>query len=114
MRSGRVSRLPGTVGNLLSIKPILTSLPNGEAIILEKVRTRKRALERIVELTAGLGPLVYLAVMHGADEDGAAELVEMLKPLNPPEPIVVAHIGAVLGTHIGPGAVGVCCLTRTT
>ncbi len=110
MKSGRVSRLPGTVGTLLSIKPVLTTLPNGEATILERVRTRKKVLERLVELTAELGPLSRLAVMHGADPEGAAQLLEMLKPLNPPEPVLVGHIGAVLGTHIGPGGVGICCL----
>lgn len=112
IRSGRVSKLPGTVGTLLSIKPILTTRPNGEAIIVERVRTRKKVLERIVELTAELGPLSRLAVMHGADPDGAAQLLDMLRPLNPPEPVLVGHIGAVLGTHIGPGAVGICCLTE--
>jgi DegV family protein with EDD domain len=110
IKSGRISRLPGTVGTLLSVKPILTTRPNGEALILERVRTRKKVLERIVELTAELGPLSRLAVMHGADPEGAAQLLEMLRPLNPPEPILIGHIGAVLGTHIGPGGVGVCCL----
>jgi len=114
IRSGRVGRLPGTVGNLLNIKPILTTLPNGEATILERLRTRKKALERMVALTAALGPLEGLAVVHADDEEGAAELAEMLKPLNPPEPVIIAHIGAVLGTHIGPRGVGVCCLVAPT
>ena len=112
IRSGRVGRLPGTVGNMLNIKPILTTLPTGEATILERLRTRKKALERIVSLVEALGPLDGLAVMHAADEEGAAELAEMLKPLNPPEPVIIAHIGAVLGTHIGPKGVGVCCLAK--
>lgn len=112
IRSGRISRLPGTVGTLLSIKPIVSTRPNGEATILERVRTRKRVLARVVELTAALGPLDGLAVMHGADEGGAAQLLDMLRPLNPPEPVIIAHIGAVLGTHVGPGAVGVCCLRQ--
>lgn len=112
IRSGRVGRLPGTVGNMLNIKPILTTLSGGEATILERLRTRKRALERIVALTEALGPLEGLAVMHAADEEGAAELAEMLKPLNPPEPLIIGHIGAVLGTHVGPGGVGVCCLAK--
>ena len=113
IRSGRVSRLPGTVGTLLSVKPILTTRPNGEAIILERVRTRHRSLERIVELTAEAGPIERLAVMHGADEQGAAELMELLRPLDVPQPVVVAHIGAMLGTHVGPGVVGVCFLQST-
>jgi DegV family protein with EDD domain len=111
IRSGRIGRLPGTVGNLLSVKPIITIHPNGEAGILERVRTRKKALERIVEIVQELGPLDGLAVMHGADEEGAAQLLAMLEPLGLPSPLV-GHIGAVLGTHIGPGAVGVCCLTK--
>ena len=111
IRSGRVGKLPGTVGNLLSIKPILTIKPNGEAVIREKVRTRNKALERIAALTAELGKLEAIAVMHGDDEEGAAQLTEMLSRLDLPQPVLVSHIGAVLGTHIGPCAVGVCCLT---
>jgi DegV family protein with EDD domain len=110
IKSGRVSRLPGTVGTLLSIKPILTIRPNGEAAIIERVRTRKKAFERLATLTAELGPIARLAVMHGADPQGAAELATLLKPLGLPEPAFVGHIGAVLGTHIGPGGVGICCL----
>ena len=110
IKSGRVSRLPGTVGTLLNIKPILTMRPSGEAVIIGRVRTRKRALERLVELTTELGPLDRIAVMHGADPEGAAQVLDLLKPLNPPQPIIVGHIGAVLGTHIGPGGVGICCL----
>jgi DegV family protein with EDD domain len=113
VRSGRVGRLPGTIGNMLSIKPLLTTTPNGEAIILERIRTEKRALERIVELTAEKGELEAVAVMHGANEEGAAQLLQMLRQsLNLPEPVVMGHIGAVLGTHIGPGAVGVGFLTK--
>ena len=110
IKSGRIGRIPGTMGTLLSIKPILSARSNGEVFILERVRTRKKAMERIVELTAELGPLSRLAVMHGADPEGAAQLLEMLRPLNPPEPVLISHIGAVLGTHIGPGGVGICCL----
>lgn len=113
VRSGRVGRIPGTVGNMLSIKPVLTTTPNGEAIILERTRTEKRALERIVELTAAKGELDALAVLHGANEAGAEQLLQMLRArLNPPEPVVVGHIGAVLGTHLGPGAVGVGFLAK--
>ena len=49
--------MPGTVGTLLNVKPILTTRRNGEATIIERVRTRRKALEHLVELTAGLGEL---------------------------------------------------------
>lgn len=113
IRSGRVGRIPGTVGNMLRIKPIVTIQPTGEAIITERIRTEKRALERIVELADKQGELDAFAVLHGANEEGAARLLQMVRDsLNPPEPLVVGHIGAVLGTHLGPGAVGVCFLTK--
>ncbi|MEA2574654.1 MAG: fatty acid kinase fatty acid binding subunit [Chloroflexia bacterium] len=113
IRSGRVGRIPGTVGNMLSIKPLVTIQPTGEAIITERVRTEKRALERIVELAGEQGELDAFAVLHGANEEGAAQLLQMVRErLNPPEPVVMGHIGAVLGTHLGPGAVGVCFLTK--
>jgi DegV family protein with EDD domain len=110
IKSGRVGKLPGTVGTMLSIKPILTTQRNGEAAILEKVRTRSKAIMRVVELTRALGPLERVAVMHAADPEGAEQLRQMLLQSEYPEPVVVAHIGAVLGTHIGPGGVGVCAL----
>jgi DegV family protein with EDD domain len=113
VRSGRVGRIPGTIGNMLSIKPLITIRPNGEAIILERIRTEKRALERMLEMTAEKGELDAVAVMHGANEEGAAQLLQMLRQrLNLPEPVVMGHIGAVLGTHIGPGAVGVGFMTK--
>jgi fatty acid-binding protein DegV len=98
---------------MLSIKPLVTIQPTGEAIITERVRTEKRALERIVELAGEQGELDAFAVLHGANEEGAAQLLQMVRErLNPPEPVVMGHIGAVLGTHLGPGAVGVCFLTK--
>jgi DegV family protein with EDD domain len=113
MRSGRVGFVPGTAATLLNVKPVLTTRPNGEAVILERVRTRKKVLERLVELTAALGPLDAVAVMHGADEEGAAELLGMLQELGDlPQPVVLGHIGAMLGTHVGPRGVGVCCLQK--
>lgn len=113
IRSGRVGKIPGAVGNMLSLKPLLTVKPSGEAIILERVRTDKRALDRIIKLAGETGELEAVAVLHGANEEGATRLLQMVRDsLNPPEPVVVGHIGAVLGTHLGPGAVGVCFLTK--
>jgi DegV family protein with EDD domain len=110
VRSGRLGKLPGTVGNMLNIKPILTVRPGGDAAIIERLRSSEKALARIVELTAEQQPLERLAILHGANEKGADLLLSMLQPLNPPQPVVTGHIGAVLGTHLGPGAVGVCFL----
>ena len=112
VRSGRLGKLPGALANMLNVKPILTIKPNGEAEITDRLRSSKKALERIVELTAEQQPLERLAVLHGANEEGANRLLSMLQPLSPPQPVIAGHIGAVLGTHLGPGAVGVCFLRK--
>jgi DegV family protein with EDD domain len=112
MRSGRLHRLPGTIGTILNIRPIVTVRANGEATILERVRSRTRGMERVAELTAAVGPLQDLAVMHGDDPEGAQKLLGMLHHLDLPEPVPVVHLGAVLGTHVGPRAVGVCLLPK--
>jgi DegV family protein with EDD domain len=110
VKSGRIGKLPGSVGTMLSIKPIIALRPNGEVALLERVRTRARSIERLVELAAARGSMGRLAVMHAADPDGASHLKELVVRHGMPEPEIVAHIGAVLGTHVGPGGVGICAL----
>jgi fatty acid-binding protein DegV len=77
---------------------------------MEKVRTKSKAMQRMIELAAGLGPLDALAVVHGDAPDEAEKLISMLEPVYPREKILVSHIGAVLGSHVGPRAVGICCV----
>jgi DegV family protein with EDD domain len=108
-RGGRLGMASAFLGTMLSIKPIL-HMKHGTAQPMEKVRTKPRAIQRLVELTAGFGPLEALAVMHGDAPDEAAKLADMLAPLFPRDQMLIAHIGAGLGTHVGPRAVGVCCV----
>jgi DegV family protein with EDD domain len=108
-RGGRLGVASAFLGTMLAIKPIL-HMKQGTAQPMEKVRTKPRAMQRLVEITAGFGPLDALAVMHGDAPDEAAQLVDMLAPIYPRNEILVAHIGAGLGVHVGPRAVGVCCV----
>jgi DegV family protein with EDD domain len=108
-RGGRLGVASAFLGTMLAIKPIL-HMKQGTAQPMEKVRTKPRALQRLVEITAGFGPLEALAVMHGDAPDEAAQLVDMLAPIYPRHEILVGHIGAGLGVHVGPRAVGVCCV----
>lgn len=101
-RGGRVGRARAAVADLLRIRPILT-LDGGEPVLAARARTRSRAIAEIVEMVAG--PARSAAVLHAhAEEAGAvAERVSAACGVRP----LVAEIGPVTGTHLGPGALGV-------
>jgi DegV family protein with EDD domain len=111
VRGGRLGKGKALVGTLLRVKPLVQVL-NGEVLPLENIRTRTRALARLVELTAGLGPLSEVCVAHAHAPELAGDLREMLAPICPIDRIPIAEAGPVLGAHTGPGAVGVACVLR--
>jgi fatty acid-binding protein DegV len=78
----------------------------------ERVRTRERASERLLELLYDLGPLERVAIVHTHALDYAAELRERAAHILPPGDILAVDITPVIGSHIGPGAVGFACVTK--
>ncbi|NIV31088.1 MAG: fatty acid-binding protein DegV, partial [Anaerolineae bacterium] len=76
----------------------------------ERVRTRSRALKRLVAMVQSWGPLAEVAVLHANAEDLARELAAMLEGLAPYPEIMVEPAGLALTTHLGLGAVGVCAV----
>jgi DegV family protein with EDD domain len=104
-RSGRMHRYLVGLGTLLQIKPIMTMLDGKPGS--ERVRTRDRALKRVVEMLAAAGPLERVAMVHThASPAILAELRTMAAHLLPLRSILTVDITPVIGTHIGPGAVG--------
>jgi DegV family protein with EDD domain len=103
-RSGRMNRFMADLGSLLQIKPILTMYAGKPGN--ERVRTRKRALSRLLELLAAIGPLERLAIVHTHAPERVAELRLQAASLLPVDDIMVADITPVIGAHIGPGAYG--------
>ncbi len=104
-RSGRLSRLQWGLASVLQIKPLL-KMNDGE-FDMERVRTRKAALARVVELLDGLGPLEQLALVHTHAPEDAEALARQATHLIPEGGISLsAEVTPVIGTHIGPGAVG--------
>jgi fatty acid-binding protein DegV len=73
----------------------------------ERTRTRARAIAGLVDYARGLPRVERLAVLHSTTPDLAADLVGRFGTLLPPEQIVIAQFSPVLGTHVGPGAIGV-------
>ena len=105
-RGGRIGRASAFLGSLLSVKPILT-IREGEAHPVERPRTRDKARRRLVEMVRGLAPLERMAIVHSTAPDEAESLKNDLADLAPADRVVVARFGPVVGTYLGPGAVGV-------
>jgi DegV family protein with EDD domain len=108
-RGGRINTAQAWVGTLLRVKPML-ALRSGVVEPLEKVRTAKRALARLLERTiAYLGDdeRPWIAVMHSRSPDAAQQLQGALASRFPGARFFCAEIGPVLGTHLGPGGTGI-------
>jgi len=105
-RGGRIGRAAAMLGTLLSVKPILT-VRDGEVAPVERVRTMNGALRRLVELTVALGPVERLGVIDSDSEANATEVERQLRAHYPDLTIDRGELGPVVGTHGGPGVVGV-------
>ena len=104
-RSGRMNKYLAGFATLLQLKPILT-MHNGKPGT-ERVRTRDRAMRRLVEMLAAVGPLERIAIVHAhALPERIAELRALAAHLLPQGDILTEEITPVIGAHIGPGAVG--------
>jgi DegV family protein with EDD domain len=111
-RSGRLGRAGWLVGTLLSIKPII-EIRDGEVLPpRDLVRTRSRALDRLVEIAESLAPFEELSVMHAHAPELGQVLLERLSAVHPPERILLAEVGVTVGTYAGPGAVGIIGIVR--
>jgi DegV family protein with EDD domain len=104
-RGGRIGKARALLGSLLNVKPIL-QLKDGEVVPLGRARGRPQALNRLVELLERDGKVSQLAIMHGAAQSDAEQLRDRVASTYPGLDILLTEIGAVLGTHTGPGVIG--------
>ena len=111
-RGGRIGAAAALLGTALAVKPLL-HVHEGRIAPLEKVRTGSKAISRLAELAAqvaGTGPC-RVAVHHLAAPAPAERLAERLRQRLPGlVECVTCELGAVLGAHTGPGALGVVVL----
>jgi len=105
-RGGRIGHARAYLGTLLSIKPIL-SLREGELYPEERVRTRARGLERMIQWAVRQQNVKRVAVGHATTPDEAESIRERLAMAFPNVKVHLIRFGPVLGTHAGPGIVGV-------
>jgi DegV family protein with EDD domain len=109
-RSGRMNGAISRLGELLNIKPLLKMFDGDPTA--ERVRTRKNAMKRVVELLKQAAPLEQVAILHSCASDRAQALLDEVKPLLPEGNVLFEEITPVLGVHIGPGVIGFACVSR--
>lgn len=110
-RSGRVNWLIAMAGTLLQIKPLIR-LYQGDVSLVERIRTFRRATERLIQLGKAHAPLERLAVLHTNNLEDAHVVLNALSAVFPPEQVVIRNVNPVLGTHVGASGVGIALVTQ--
>jgi DegV family protein with EDD domain len=104
-KGGRIGPAAAAFGSLLSIKPII-ELRDGVVEGESKQRTRRRSLEYVANKVHEYGEPERLAVVHGSAPD-LEDFLHLLGPIVGERPCLICELGPVIGTHAGPGAIGV-------
>lgn len=111
-KGGRIGGASALLGNLLQIKPILTVV-DGKTAIFTKVRTKKRAIEALINglmndlQERDLGEVIVHHI--NCPDEGLALAKSLSKTLN--RPVQIQSIGPVIGAHVGPGSIGLAYYT---
>ena len=108
-KGGRIGGAKALLGSLLSIKPVVT-LVDGEVAEESKQRTRGRSLHYLADKVMNSAPLSRVAVAHGAAAD-LDTFLDLIKDVKSEHPLIVSQLGPVIGTHTGPGTMGICMVT---
>ncbi|MBR6405815.1 MAG: DegV family protein [Lachnospiraceae bacterium] len=109
-RSGRVSGLSATMGNLLGIRPIITMNDEGKMVSVGKEKGRRKALDHLAQVVVDLGEDVKahrIIVGHTGNLQLAEELAEMIREKIGSCEISFQVVNPTAGSHCGPDGVGV-------
>lgn len=108
-RGGRIGGAQRLLGTALNLKPLLT-VQDGKVEAVERIRTKAKAVERLIEIvgeqTAGKSP-VRVATLHANAESEAREILSRAASLTNATESVFTSVSPVVGTHTGPGTVGI-------
>ncbi len=106
IKGGRVGGAKALLGQVLSIKPLL-ELKDGLVAEAGRQRTKAKALTAIAEVAKSHAPLRRLALIHGASSE-VSVLEALVAGIQVEYPLVIADMGPTVGTHGGPGIIGLC------
>jgi DegV family protein with EDD domain len=112
-RGGRISKATAIVGSMINIKPILNINEEGKLVPLEKARGRKKSLSVIVDdMLNSMGKYKDsndpICIAHGDSLADAQYLMGLIKEKLPDKDIILNTISPSIGSHSGPGAIGLC------
>jgi len=108
-RNGRIGKAQHLLGSLLNFKPILT-LEGGYVTSFDKVRGKNKVIPRLIELLIeriGAGRQIKTAVVHSVAAESAAHLADEVRKNFQVKEMYITSLGAVIGTHVGPGTLAV-------
>ena len=108
---GRVSRAQAMIGTMLDLKPLLL-VKDKQITSVDRTRTRSKAIPRMIEHFRRDLPVEHVAVVHAQAADEAETIAAALRKELPGMEILTGQIGAVLGTHTGPKALGLVYITK--
>jgi DegV family protein with EDD domain len=108
-RGGRIGRARAFLGAMLRVKPML-ALRDGEVHPEERVRTKRHAIERLFQITTLYPDVREVAIGYSTNAEDAHDFKQRLAEVMPHVNIWVARFGPVLGTHGGPGVLGIALL----
>jgi DegV family protein with EDD domain len=109
-RSGRVSWIRAGIGDLLRVK-LMIRIADGMVERIGEVRTKHKALDQLLGIAESWSPLDQLAVLHSGVPEEAASFAERVRHLSGRLPLIV-DVTTAIGTHVGPGSIGLAALTR--
>jgi DegV family protein with EDD domain len=107
-RSGRVSWAKAKLGSLLRLKPFV-EVRDGKINSLGETRTRRKGIERLIELIHRCAPLKRLAILHTNALEEAQMILNELG-MNLPKPAMIVNITTIIGAHVGPNGLGMAAL----
>lgn len=105
-RGGRIGAAANMIGNILNIRPVLC-LVEGGVQVLDKVRTRQRAISRVVEEIGQTDKLLYIACLQSDDMTDWNPFVQPIRDAFPGVPVYTGEVGPVIAAHTGPRTIGV-------
>ena len=108
---GIFSKNSSFFGSAIHAKSII-SIKNGEITPVEKSRSKSKPMDRLVEIVVADGEMTKIGVIHADAEAEAKELARRLKAIYPGRNIPVVQTGTIIGTHSGPGLVGICGILK--
>lgn len=109
-RGGRISATTALLGTMLNIKPVLHMDDEGHLINVSKVRSRKASIEALAAKVGSLGipgANDTIFICHGDCIEDAEYLKSRLEALYGTKNVVIGYVGAVIGSHSGPGTLAV-------